>query len=66
MKLRQALLFFDRFDVPACRALIGDKLGHGTDTRHATHRRRAFAQASTILGQILELDRHAANVAVAA
>jgi len=50
--------------VSAGRALIGNELRHRTDARHAADRRRAFAQARTVLGQILKLDRHAAKLTV--
>jgi len=50
--------------VAAGRALIGNELRHRTDARHAADRRWAFAQARTILGQILKLDRHAAKLTV--
>jgi hypothetical protein len=57
-------LLLDCFDVAAGRALIGNELGHRTDARHAADRRWAFAQARTVLGQILKLDRHAAKLTV--
>jgi len=50
--------------VSAGRALIGNELRHRTDARHAADRRWAFAQARTVLGQILKLDRHAAKLTV--
>jgi hypothetical protein len=57
-------LLLDCFDVAAGRALIGNELRHRTDARHAADRRWAFAQARTVLGQILKLDRHAAKLTV--
>ncbi len=47
-------MFFDCFDVPTHRALVGDQFGQTTDPRHAADRGQPFTVASAVVGQFLK------------
>jgi hypothetical protein len=47
-------MFFDCFDVPTHRALVGDQFGQTTQPRHAADGGRPFTVASAVVGQFLK------------
>ena len=47
-------MFFDCFDVPTHRALVGDQFGQTTQWRHAADGGQPFTVASAVLGQFLK------------
>ena len=47
-------MFFDCFDVPTHRALVGDQFGQTTDPRHAADGGQPFTVASAVVGQFLK------------
>ena len=48
------LMFFDCFDVPTHRALVGDQFRQTTDPRHAADGGQPFTVASAVVGQFLK------------
>jgi len=47
-------VFFDCFDVPTHRALVGDQFRQTTDPRHAADGGQPFTVASAVVGQFLK------------
>jgi hypothetical protein len=47
-------MFFDCFDVPTRRALVGDQFGQTTEPRHAADGGQPFTVASAVVGEFLK------------